>query len=498
MSALPGKKFIGRLPGAIIVLAWLVVIGVLIARQRVTRPEAPSNEIPPALLEEQWMAVRFHGEKIGWGRSEYKPIPGGYLVTSESRLSIVALGVKQEAQTYLTAEVSPEFYLKKVYFDFRSSAQNIKVDGEVKDLVLNISIRSPAEAKPEERSIKLKEPICILDTMAIRAAKMGLKVGEKFRLPTFDPTTQTADYVNIEVVGREEIECMGKRVSAYVLKTNFMGVEVKSWIDDEGRSLRDESPLGFVTDLVTKADALKVEGAAKLDLIAAAAITSDRNIPDPRNLRYLKARLSGADNIEAPDLEGGVQSMQKQEGGSQVILTIRVPEPGTGYDLPDKEPAMESYLAPEPLLQSDDPDIISAAKDIIRGERNSVRAAKLLNDWLFEHIEKKPTLSLPSAREVWSAKQGDCNEHTALYTALARAAGIPARMAVGVVYIEGAFYYHAWPEVWMGQTGWVPVDPTFGEFPADATHIRLAIGGLKNQLAVTRFLGKLKIEIMEM
>jgi transglutaminase-like putative cysteine protease len=159
---------------------------------------------------------------------------------------------------------------------------------------------------------------------------------------------------------------------------------------------------------------------------------------------------------------------------------------------------MESYLTPEPLLQSDDPDIISAAKDIIRGERNSVRAAKSLNDWLFEHIEKKPTLSLPSAREVWSTKQGDCNEHTALYTALARAVGIPARMAVGVVYIDGAFYYHAWPEVWMGQAGWVPVDPTFGEFPADATHIRLAIGGLKNQLAVTRFLGKLKIEIMEM
>ena len=52
-------------------------------------------------------------------------------------------------------------------------------------------------------------------------------------------------------------------------------------------------------------------------------------------------------------------------------------------------------------------------------------------------------------------KVGDCNEHTALYVAMARALGIPARIAVGLVYIHGAFYYHAWPEVYLdGGQGW--------------------------------------------
>jgi transglutaminase-like putative cysteine protease len=49
-------------------------------------------------------------------------------------------------------------------------------------------------------------------------------------------------------------------------------------------------------------------------------------------------------------------------------------------------------------------------------------------------LDKKPTVSLPSAREVLRTKVGDCNEHTALYVAMARAAGLPARIAVGLAY----------------------------------------------------------------
>ena len=82
-------------------------------------------------------------------------------------------------------------------------------------------------------------------------------------------------------------------------------------------------------------------------------------------------------------------------------------------------------------------------------------------------------------------KVGDCNEHTVLYVAMARALGLPARIAVGLVYLRGAFYYHAWPEVYVaepdGRGLWLPVDPTLNQFPADPTHVRLARGGLDKQ-----------------
>ncbi len=96
-------------------------------------------------------------------------------------------------------------------------------------------------------------------------------------------------------------------------------------------------------------------------------------------------------------------------------------------------------------------------------------------------LDKTPTISVPSAREVLRTRVGDCNEHTALYVALARAVGIPTRINVGLAWVLGAFYYHAWPEVYLeepdGRGLWLPVDPTFNQFPADATHVRLLRGG---------------------
>ena len=115
-------------------------------------------------------------------------------------------------------------------------------------------------------------------------------------------------------------------------------------------------------------------------------------------------------------------------------------------------------------------------------------------------LEKKPTVSIPSAREVLRTRVGDCNEHTALFVAMARAAGIPARIAVGLAFVRGAFYYHAWPEVYIdeGSRGlWLPVDPTFNQFPADATHVRLARGGLDRQTAILPLVGRLKMTILD-
>jgi hypothetical protein len=82
-----------------------------------------------------------------------------------------------------------------------------------------------------------------------------------------------------------------------------------------------------------------------------------------------------------------------------------------------------------------------------------------------------------------------------LFVALARALGIPTRTAAGLVYRDGQFYYHAWPEVYLH--GWVAVDPTFGEVPADAAHIRFTVGGLARQIELIRRIGNLGISVLE-
>ncbi len=114
-------------------------------------------------------------------------------------------------------------------------------------------------------------------------------------------------------------------------------------------------------------------------------------------------------------------------------------------------------------------------------------------------------MSLPSALEVLRTKVGDCNEHTVLYVAMARASGIPARIAVGLVFVrgaQGAFYYHAWPEVYLdegaGRGLWLPVDPTLNQFPADGTHIRLVRGGLDQQARIVPLIGRLRMTMLDL
>jgi transglutaminase-like putative cysteine protease len=115
--------------------------------------------------------------------------------------------------------------------------------------------------------------------------------------------------------------------------------------------------------------------------------------------------------------------------------------------------------------------------------------------WVYKNIDKKPTLSIPSALEVLKTKQGDCNEHAVLMAALCRAAGIPAKICSGIVYLNGSFYYHAWVEVYLNR--WVSVDPTLNQFPADVTHIKFIEGEMESQIAVLKLVGKLNLEILE-
>jgi transglutaminase-like putative cysteine protease len=144
-------------------------------------------------------------------------------------------------------------------------------------------------------------------------------------------------------------------------------------------------------------------------------------------------------------------------------------------------------------VQSADPDILAQSRLIIGKEKDSWQAAKKINAWVYEQIRKVPVVSVPSAIDVLETKEGDCNEHTVLFTALARAAGIPTRMHVGLAYSNGRFFYHAWPSVYVGR--WVDMDPTFGQNRADAAHIKLIEGDVGRQLDVIKLVNKIKLEV---
>ena len=164
------------------------------------------------------------------------------------------------------------------------------------------------------------------------------------------------------------------------------------------------------------------------------------------------------------------------------------------YRLPARERGLAPFLAPEPWIESDDARIRAQARQIVGREDDPARAARLIHDWVAKQVAARVVGGAPGAVRVLETRNGDCNEHTVLYVALARAAGLPARAVAGLLYRGGRFYYHAWPEVYLGD--WVAVDPTLDQFPADAAHVRFVIGGLARQVELVRLIGSLKLEVL--
>ncbi len=198
-------------------------------------------------------------------------------------------------------------------------------------------------------------------------------------------------------------------------------------------------------------------------------------------------------DLSSPDMQGVGQTID----GNVIELVDAArrwrPDPPT--------PDLARYLQPEPFIESDDPEIVAEAERLVQGVTGTRARAERLTREVNALLDKKPTVSLPSAREVLRTRVGDCNEHTVLFVAMARALGIPARINVGLVFVHGAFYYHAWPDVYIdegkGRGQWLPVDPTFNQFPADATHVRLARGGLDKQAAILPLIGRVKMTVLD-
>jgi transglutaminase-like putative cysteine protease len=225
------------------------------------------------------------------------------------------------------------------------------------------------------------------------------------------------------------------------------------------------------------------------DILETTAIAANKRMD--RRVETLKVRLTGVD-LTGFDLNG---ERQRLDGDVLTIEPLATNAMDASWRLPGKAPVDPKYLAAEPLIQSKNDDIFLLAYKIQNFQHDPRTVAAQLNRWVHDSISARVTFGIPSALDVLEKRVGDCNEHTQLYVAMARAIGLPARVAAGLAYVDGKFYYHAWPEVFLGD--WVGVDPTFGQFPADAAHLRFTIGGLERQTSLLRLMGNLEIDVLD-
>src|SRR5690606_4085362 len=99
-----------------------------------------------------------------------------------------------------------------------------------------------------------------------------------------------------------------------------------------------------------------------------------------------------------------------------------------------RRPPTDDDRQPNNLIQSDDPAVVEMAQAVAPEETDHAKLAVELE----KHVKRSITMknfsqAFSTAAEVAKRREGDCTEHAVLLAGLARARGIPARVAIGLI-----------------------------------------------------------------
>ncbi|PIP11927.1 MAG: hypothetical protein COT45_03150 [bacterium (Candidatus Stahlbacteria) CG08_land_8_20_14_0_20_40_26] len=421
------------------------------------------------------------GEKIGYTIIDMKPTESGYILKEIVFIRLGMMGTKRSMETSSVYELDREYRLKKFSFELESETQKISSNGEVKEQELIYSVKTGSRERGER--IKLDGDVYVSQSIPFLVSTLR----KNLLLSVFDPTIFAVNQVKVSIIKET-----GDSIK---IETELLGAKSTTWVGKNGEILRSEEPMGVLMVKENKKKALEF-GETSPEILTMFAIPAGMEVKNPRSVIYLKAIVKGRFKKTGKQELSGDTLTVKSIGPDEKLIPKSPPGSGCSRVKPRPVPEeLKRYLEDTPLIQVEDRRIRNKSARIIKGTRNNWEKVKELVNWTSQNVEDFPSATIPSALDVLETLKGDCNEHSTLFCALSRAAGIPTDICVGLVCMNGYFYYHAWNKVWVGR--WVEVDPTFNQIIADATHITLEEGGLKDWAKIMDLVGNIEIRVIE-
>ncbi|HOX06119.1 MAG TPA: transglutaminase domain-containing protein [Planctomycetota bacterium] len=270
-----------------------------------------------------------------------------------------------------------------------------------------------------------------------------------------------------EVLGEKRVEGRAGKLFLVQVKDATGRVAWDLLVDEAGRLL--ESSTGeMLRTRVERSRAVLPDAPAAL---AAGAVPLEGAPEKPWKLDRLVVELTLGDVEKTPVVpEAGGQTVAVS--GRKVTVAVSARRPDGRIPEEPLSPAQRSrWLEPEAEPDWKDPKVRNLAASIVKDEASQLRRGYLVGRWVYRNLDKN--LGGPpeaSAVQALAALAGDCSEHAALFAALARAAGLPARTAWGLVLNEGALRFHVWSEFHAGDR-WIPVDTALGRYGLPACYI---------------------------
>jgi len=490
----------GLLLRATLVIFWIGMMGWLVLREAYPHLFAGTVRGYRALLgdvvvRDEWMRILVFGNPAGYSHTSIESggnDPGEYMcVRNELRLQLNIMGRPEDLDADLTVNLDAWQQLRSFAFRFNTGKAVTTVLGR-RQQGTRFALRVCSPSGVQRVQIDIPDD-AVLSAAAEELAVRGLRPGQSTRLTTFDPASLSVIPVRVEALRCEGLTVMGTNTPTTVLASTLSGLRTLLWVDAQGRTLRADTGMGWTMEACTPAEAFAAIHAGwqapQEDMLQRLSVTCHPPLHLAGPARRLKLRLSGV--VMTPEELSTTRQRAFPAAGNAILLTSVCSAPPAT----NRAPPAAKYLASTLTTQSGDPEIAAAARTIIQGRTTPLGRVAAIHDWVFANLRKEIVVTLPNARDVLRSRQGKCTEHALLSVALARAVGIPSVVKVGLVWHEGAFYYHAWPAFFVGD--WIETDPTLGQPFADASHLALAEGELPEQARILTFMGRLRIEVLE-
>lgn len=478
----------GTLFGLVFAVLFSIRLGLFSSssQEQRNRSISSTSDLPE---RDTWMNVIQNGQKIGYTHTSLTKEEYGYLLQEYLYMHINIMGLAQELRLKTSGLLNPDLTFSSFNFEMSSSKFNFAAEGKVNGNMLSIKTKSAGSTSTIE--IPLKEKPFLAAGILHAFGNTGLGPGDKATFPVFDPTTMSSQPVTIKVMEQEEILNMGSMTKTTKVSLEFKGSTQFAWIGIDGKVIKESGLLGITLENTTNHDA--ISGFAVLpsqDLTKIASVPSNVRFGNPQQLKRLEIAIEGID-LGAVQLKNGRQIL---DGNILVIKKESLQNLDDFADIDKMNLAENRFIGSTPFIQSDHKKVKTLVQEIVEpGDLPLAKVIKLM-DWIQNNIKRQPVLSVPDALSTLENRVGDCNEHAVLMAALARAAGIPAKVEAGLVYMNNRFYYHAWNLVYLGN--WITADSVLNQIPADVTHIRFTSGGQETQLDLMGVIGNIKLTII--
>jgi len=463
--------------------------------------------------EVRWYLIRLGQQKIGYLKETVEKVQedGHWNFKSRSEAKMVFNRLGKKAELIFNSEYveSESGQLIRVISDQILSSQPMRIEAVVqKDKVL---VKSTAGGRTFSRELPYSGELLGPEGIGRLTQKSLKNAGDRVEFKTL--LAELAQVASGERIlnNEEEMDFRGEKIKVKQVDEKYSNLAYvrRIWLDAEGNEIRSVEPSPFgdmVTELSTEQEVKAgMEGMnLNQDQYQLSLVKANIRLPQARQLERVVIKIKHTQlGVNWPEIENDYQRIIERDKDS-LVLEIRKVDLGKETKAEKNISAhdLASYLKANAYIDPDNPKIKKVAQEVSGAEEDNFKKALKLRNWVTRNMTFDLGIVFAPASEIIKNRKATCAGYAALLASLLRAAGIPARYVMGLVYVNGIWGGHAWVEAWI-EKRWVPLDAAVPS-PGVADPARLAIAwsslneGLADSLsAAQQIFGQVEIKVLE-